>query len=95
MPLRIRKALKGESAGSEIAQAEHAAGDGEAEIPESLAQHHAAIFRAGLREHGIAVVAGEVERAAIDDHAADGIAVAAEELGGGMDDDVGAVLEGP
>ena len=49
----------------------------------------------GFESIGIAVVAREVERAAVHDHAADGIAVAAEELGGGMDDDVGAVLERP
>ena len=38
------------------------------------------------------VLPGEV--AAVDDHAADGGAVPADELGGGVDDDVGAALEG-
>ena len=36
-----------------------------------------------------------VEAAAVDDDAADGDAVAAQELGGGMHDDVGTVLDGP
>ena len=46
-----------------------------------------------LREHRIALVRDPVERAAVDDQAADRIAVSAEELGRRMDDDVGAVLE--
>ena len=48
MPVRIRKALNGESAGPDVAQAEHAAGDGEGEIAEGLVQHDAVIFRARL-----------------------------------------------
>ena len=78
----------------EVAQAEHAAGDGEAEIAEGLGEHHAVVFRPRRREHGIARVAEPIERAAIDDDAAHRIAVAAEELRRGMDDDVGAVLGG-
>lgn len=35
-----------------------------------------------------------VELAAVDDHTADGGAVAADPLGRGMDDDVGAVVDG-
>ena len=49
---------------------------------------------ARLGEHRIAVVASEVERAAVHDQAADGVAVAAEKLRGRMYDDIGAVLEG-
>ena len=40
--------------GAEIAQAQHAAGDGEGEVAEGLVQHHAVIFRARLRQHRIA-----------------------------------------
>ena len=36
----------------EVAQAEHAAGDGEGEIPEGLAEDHAAIFRARRESKG-------------------------------------------
>ncbi len=48
----------------------------------------------GLGEAGEAVAGPEVERAAVDQHAADRRAVPADELGGGVHDDVGAVLEG-
>jgi hypothetical protein len=53
MPVRIMKALNGEMAGPEVAQAQHAAGDGKGEIAEGFVQHHAAIFRARLGEHRI------------------------------------------
>ena len=39
---------------AEIAQAEHAAGDGEGEIAEGLVQLHAVIFRPRLRKQRIA-----------------------------------------
>ena len=80
---------------AEIAQAEHAAGDGEGEIAEGLVQHDAAIFGARLRQHRIVAGFRPVEGAAVDDHAAHRIAVAADELGQRMDDDVGAVLDRP
>ena len=89
-----QEGVEGRERRAEIAQAEHPAGDREGEIAEGLAENHAAIFRPGLREHRVAVVARQVERAAVDDHAADRIAVSAQELGGRMHDDVGAVLEG-
>ena len=80
----------------EIAQAEHAAGDREGEIAERLVQHHAAgIPGRGSRQHRIAVVGDQSKRAAVDDQAADRIAVAAEEFGQRMDDDVGAVVDRP
>ena len=78
---------------SEVAQRQHAAGDGEGEVAEGLVQHEAVIFRPRLRQHGIALFARPVERAAVDDHAADRIAVAAEKLGERMHDDVGAVVD--
>ena len=80
---------------AEVAQAEHAAGDGEGEIAEGLAEHHVVVFRPRCGEHRIAVRRHPVELAAVDDDAADGIAVAADELGHRVEDDVGAVLEGP
>ena len=78
---------------AKIAQAEHPASDGKGEIAKSLAQNHAVIFGPGRRQHGIALVAHEIERAAIDNDARNRIAVATEEFGGGMHDDVGAMLE--
>ena len=80
---------------AEVAQAEHARGDGEGEIAEGLVQHDAAIFRARLRQHRIVARLRPVEGAAIDDDAADRIAVAADELGQRMHDDVGAMLDRP
>ena len=78
---------------ADVAQAEHAAGDREREIAEGLVQHDAVVFRARVGEHRIAALTRPVERAAVDDHAADRIAVAAEEFGERVDDDVRAVLE--
>ncbi len=78
---------------ADIAQRQHAAGDGEGEIAERLVQHDAVIFRPRLAQHRIAPLARPVERAAVDDHAADRIAVAAQKFGQRMHDDVGAVLE--
>ena len=78
---------------SHVAQAEHATGDGEGEIAERLVQHDAVVLRARLGQHRIAPLARPVERAGIDDQAADGVAVAAEELGQRVHDDVGAVFD--
>ena len=63
--------------------------------PELLGEGDAVI--AGVRlGHGREFARrGPVEAPAVDDNAADGDAVAAEKLGGGMHDDVGAVLDGP
>ena len=90
-----QEGIEGRDRRPEIAQAEHAAGDGEGEIAERLVQHDAAIFGPRLRQHRIVAGFRPVERAAVDDDAAHRIAVAADELGQRMDDDVGAVLDRP
>jgi hypothetical protein len=46
-------------------------------------------------QHRIALAARPVESPGIDDHAADGVAVAAEEFCERVHDDVGAVFDGP
>ena len=62
---------------------------------ELLGEDDAVIAGVGLG-HGRELARGRpVEAAAVDEDAADGDAVAAEELGGRMHDDVGAVLERP
>ena len=94
-PVRIRNALKRRDRRADVAQAEDAAGDGEGEIAESLVQHHAAIFRARLRQHRIVAGLRPVERAAIHDDAAHRIAMAADELRQRMHDDVGAIFDRP
>ena len=78
---------------AEVAQAEHTARDCKGEVAEGLVQHDALIFRPRLRQHWIAVLARPVEGAAVHDHAADGIAMAAEEFRQRMHDDVGAVID--
>ncbi len=78
----------------EIAQAEHATGDGEGEIAEGLGERDAVIARRGGRQRRIPPALEPIEGAAIDDRAADRVAVAAEELSQRMHDDVGAMLDG-
>jgi signal transduction histidine kinase len=65
---------------AQIAQAKHAAGDGEGEIAEGLVQNHALIGRAWLGQKGNLSLADQSKDAAINDNAADGVAVAAENL---------------
>src|SRR4029077_11860748 len=60
---------------------------------EGLVQHDAVVFRPRLGEHRVAGLARPVEGAAVDDHAADRVAVAAEEFGERVDHDVGAVVD--
>ena len=91
----MRKALKGEIAGPKSRRPSTRAGDGEGEIAEGLVQHDAAIFGARLRQHRIFAGFRPVEGAAIDDDAADRIAVAADEFRQRMHDDVGAMLDRP
>ena len=90
-----QEGVEGRDRRAEVAQAEHARGDGEGEIAEGFVQHDAAIFRARLRQHRIFARFRPVEGAAVDDDAADRIAVAADEFGQRMDDDVGAMLDRP
>ncbi len=85
--------VEGRQRGTEVAQAENAAGDREGEIAERLLQLDAVIFRPRLGQHRIFAARGPVERAGIDDDAAERIAVAAEKLGQRVHDDVGAVVD--
>ena len=79
---------------SEGAHRLHARLGDEAEIAEALVEAHPVIAARGLGHVGIAaVVPGKL--AGFDEHPAHGGAVPADILGGRMDDDVGAVLEGP
>ena len=96
MPVRIMEGVERRDGGAEIAQAEHAAGDGEGEIAEGLVQHDAVVFRPRRREHrdsGPLADQSKVPPSTID--AAHRVAVAAHELGQRVHDDVGAVLDRP
>ena len=95
MPVRMRNALKGDDRRAEVAQAHDAAGDGEGEVAEGLGQPHAVVAGVGVDQRLVLVLGAEpVEGAAVDDDAADRVAVAAHELGQRVHDDVGAVLLG-
>jgi len=66
---------------AEIAQTEHARGDGKSEIAEGLVQHEATVFGARFRQHRVFARLRPVEGATVDNDAANRIAVAAHELG--------------
>src|SRR5699024_7015472 len=93
----LRGAAGGEG-GAEVVDAlgagQHQVG-GAAVLPvEGVGEHDPAEAGGGLGEGGPAAgPGGEVEGAAVHDHAGDRGAVAAEVLGGGVDHDVGPVLE--
>ena len=80
MPVRMRKALNGEIAGPRSRRPSTRQAIGEAEIAEGLGERHAVIFGPRRRQHRIARVAHPFERAAVDDHAAHRIAVAARDI---------------
>ena len=78
--------------GAEVTQDLDAGLDDEGTVPEGGPVGEAVVARIGLGEVREFAVA-EVERATVDDHAADRGAVTADVLGGGVHDDVGAVLD--
>jgi hypothetical protein len=73
----------------------HARTDDEGDCAEGFPELEAVVAFAGLDELGEAFAVGApVELAGVDDDAADGCAVAADPFCGGVDDDVGAVVDG-
>ena len=78
---------------ADVAQRQHAAGDGKGKVAEGLVQHDAMIFRPRLAQHRITPLARPVEGAAVDDQATDRIAMATKEFGQRMHDDIGAVID--
>ena len=81
--------------GAGIAQPLHAGLEDEGERAEGFGVGEAVVGGIGLDEVLEAAGGLPVELARVDDQAAEGGAVAADELGGGVDDDVGAPLDGP
>src|SRR6185295_12755793 len=72
------------------------AGDGEGEVAEGLGQPHAVVAGVGIDQGRVLVPGVEpVIGAAIDDGAADRVAVPAQELGERVHDNVGAEVLGP
>src|SRR6266478_3864302 len=85
--------VEGRERGTEIAQAQHAAGNREGEIAERLLNLDAVIFGTWLAQHRIFVVLRPVEGAGIDNDAADRVAVAAQEFRQRVHDNVSAVVD--
>ena len=90
-----REGAVGRDRGTDVAQQLHARLD---DVGDAVAEHvgvaGAVVARVGLGESGeLLDVLRPLELAAVDDDAADDRAVAAEELGGRVHDDVGTVLE--
>lgn len=86
---------EGAEAGAEVAQDLDAGADDVGDGAEGVPELEAVVSVGGLVELGEAGgVLAPVELARVDDDTADGGAVAADPLRGGVDDDVGAVLDG-
>src|SRR3546814_3727416 len=79
--------------GADVAQQLHAGLEDERSGPQGLPVLQAVVALVGLGEAGVATAGAEVERAAVDDDPAHRVAMPAEELGGRVDDDVGAPLD--
>ena len=87
--------IEGCLAGAEVAQGHRMAVDGEGEVAETFGESQAVITRLRLRQAGELVVLQPVELAGIDYHATHRRAVARQELGRGMDHQIGAELDRP
>ena len=94
MPCRKQESIEGRERGAGIAQALHAGLEDEGERAEGRSVGKAVIGRVGFGELLEAAGGGPVELAGVDNDAADGGAVAAEKLGGGIDHDIGSPLDG-
>src|SRR5271167_4874978 len=93
--LQQQEGIKRRQASSGIAQPLHSRLDDEGEIAECLGVGDAVVGRIGLDKAAEASGGFPVELAAVHDDAADGIAVAANKLRSGVDDDVSAPIYGP
>ncbi|KAB8760612.1 hypothetical protein FH972_026604 [Carpinus fangiana] len=86
---------EGVQGGAQVAQDLDAHADGKGDRAKGVPELEAVVALAGLDKLGEALAVGApVELAAVDDDAADGGAVAANPLGGRVDDNVGAVVDG-
>ncbi len=92
-PLEEEERVEGREAAANIAQDLHASFEDEGQARPGSAVDQPVIAVIGLVEVGEARVVGPLEVAAVDDHAADGGAVPADELGGRMDHDIRAPLK--
>jgi len=88
------KGVEGAEGGPEIPEKLEARLGDVGGAAEGCGELQAVVAGVGLGELGEGAV-GPVEAPGVDDDAADGGAVAAEVFGEGMDDDVGAPVEGP
>ena len=93
--LQEQKRVERREAGSGVAQALHPRLDDERQRPESFGIGNAVVRGIGIDEIRKASRSLPVELAAIDDDAADGGPMAADELGGRVDDDIRTPLDRP
>ena len=96
-PLQEEERVEGGDAGAEVAEEDDAKADGVGRVPEELREAKGRGTRApGRRRYERKRGAfAKSKRPAVHDDAADGRPVAADPLRGGVDDDVGAVLDRP
>ncbi len=80
---------------AEIAQRHRPRLGGESEVAEILVEAQAVIGGLGLDQGGELARRAPVELARFDDRAAERVAVAGQELGGGVEDEIRAPFEGP
>lgn len=86
---------EGVEAGAEVTEDLNTGADGEGDGAEGLPELEAVVTLGRLDELGEAGrVLAPVELAAVDNDTGDGSAVAADPLGGGVDDDIGTMLNG-
>ena len=91
-PLQEQERVERTHARTKIAQALDARLDDESQPAEDLRELHAVVARTGFGE--LREFLAPRKLSAIDDDAADGRAVTAQKLGGGVDHDIRAVLHG-
>ena len=89
--LQDQEGVEGREGRAHVAQADRLVADGEREIAEGLEEAQAVIGLGRLGQQRELAV-GPVEPAALDDRAADRVALAAQIFGHGVDDDVGPPL---
>ncbi len=93
MPVRIWNALVGRQRRPQVTQRDRARLHREAEVAEGLVEGQPVVRGIGLAETRELVIGGPLEPSGLHYDAAHGRAVAAQELGHGVDHDVGAPLE--
>src|SRR5208282_4798821 len=95
-PLQEEKAVERAERPAQVAEPMRAARNDVAQLSDRVVKYRAMIGRVWLSElRPLIGLAGPIELAAIDNHAADARSVAADELRGAINRDVDAIIKGP